>query len=46
MRREVIVVYTDGVNINKKLIENNLQNLYKYCDIFEFKKEICTKLFG
>ncbi len=38
--REVGVVYCDGININKELMENNLARIYtEYCDISEFKNE-------
>jgi hypothetical protein len=42
--REIGVVYCDGVNINKELIENNLAKIYtEYCDISEFKNEKWAK---
>ncbi|MGB9168734.1 MAG: thermonuclease family protein [Nitrososphaeraceae archaeon] len=38
--REIGVVYCDGINVNKALVENNLTKIYtKYCDISEFSKE-------
>ena len=38
--REIGVVYCDGININKALVENNLAKIYiRYCDISEFAKE-------
>ena len=42
--REIGIVYCDGVNINKELMENNLAKIYtEYCDISEFKKEKWAK---
>jgi micrococcal nuclease len=42
--REVGVVYCDGINLNKKLIENNLATIYStYCDISEFSNEEWAK---
>ncbi|HEX5981717.1 MAG TPA: thermonuclease family protein [Nitrososphaeraceae archaeon] len=42
--REVGVVYCDGINLNKELIENNLAIIYsKYCDISEFSNEEWAK---
>ena len=42
--REVGVVYCDGINLNKELIENNLALIYsKYCDISEFSYEEWAK---
>lgn len=38
--REIGVVYCDGININKALVENNLAKIYiRYCEISEFTKE-------
>lgn len=38
--REIAVVYCDGININKALVENNLAKIYiRYCDVSEFAKE-------
>lgn len=38
--REIGVVYCDGINVNKALVENNLTKIYtEYCDISEFSKE-------
>lgn len=38
--REIGVVYCDGINVNKVLVENNLTKIYtEYCDISEFKNE-------
>jgi len=38
--REIGVVYCDGINVNKALVENNLTKIYtEYCDISEFKNE-------
>ena len=42
--REVGVVYCDGINLNKALMENNLAVIYsKYCEISEFSYEEWTK---
>lgn len=42
--REVGVVYCDGINLNKALMENNLARIYtEYCDISEFKNEKWAK---
>ena len=42
--REVGVVYCDGINLNKALMENNLAIIYsKYCDISEFSNEEWAK---
>jgi endonuclease YncB( thermonuclease family) len=42
--REIGVVFCDGVNINKALMDNNLAKIYtEYCDISEFKNENWTK---
>lgn len=42
--REVGVVYCDGININKELVENNLARIYtEFCDISEFKNEKWAK---
>ncbi len=42
--REVGIVYCDGININKALVENNLAVLYSdYCDISEFSNEEWAK---
>jgi micrococcal nuclease len=38
--RDVGIVYCDGINVNKALIENNLAVIYsRYCDISEFSNE-------
>lgn len=38
--REIGVIYCDGINVNKALVENNLTKIYtEYCDISEFSKE-------
>lgn len=38
--RDIGVVFCDGVNINKALVDNNLARIYtEYCDISEFKNE-------
>lgn len=38
--RDIGVVYCDGTNLNKALMENNLARIYtEYCDISEFKNE-------
>jgi micrococcal nuclease len=38
--RDIGVVYCDGINLNKELMENNLARIYtEYCDISEFKSE-------
>jgi len=38
--REIGVVYCDGINVNKALVENNLTKIYtEYCHISEFSKE-------
>ena len=38
--REVGIVYCDGINLNKVLIENNLAVIYsEYCEISEFSNE-------
>ena len=42
--REVGIVYCDGININKALVENNLAVIYsEYCDISEFSNEQWAK---
>jgi micrococcal nuclease len=42
--REIGVVYCDGININEKLMDNDLANiLTEYCDISEFASEIWAK---
>ncbi len=42
--REVGIVYCDGINLNKVLIENNLAVIYsEYCEISEFSNEEWTK---
>ncbi len=42
--RELGVVYCDGINLNKELIENKLATIYStYCDISEFSNEEWTK---
>ena len=42
--REVGVVYCDGINLNKVLIENNLAVIYsRYCEISEFSNEEWAK---
>lgn len=41
--REIGVVYCEGINVNKALVENNLTKIYtEYCDISEFSKEEWT----
>ena len=38
--RDIGVVFCNGVNINKALVDNNLARIYtEYCDISEFKNE-------
>jgi hypothetical protein len=38
--REIAFVYSDGINFNKVLMENNLSRICnKNCDISEFKNE-------
>jgi micrococcal nuclease len=42
--REVGVVYCDGINLNKVLIENNLAVIYsEYCEISEFSNKEWAK---
>jgi micrococcal nuclease len=42
--REVGVVYCDGINVNKALMENSLAIIYsRYCDISEFSNEEWAK---
>jgi micrococcal nuclease len=42
--REVGVVYCDGTNVNKALMENSLAIIYsRYCDISEFSNEEWAK---
>ena len=42
--RDIGVVFCDGVNINKALMDNNLARIYtEYCDISEFKNENWAK---
>jgi micrococcal nuclease len=42
--REVGIVYCDGINLNKVLIENNLAVIYsEYCEISEFSNEEWAK---
>ena len=42
--RDIGVVFCDGININKALIDNNLARIYtEYCDISEFKNEKWAK---
>jgi micrococcal nuclease len=42
--RDIGVVFCDGVNINKALVDNNLVRIYtEYCDISEFKNENWAK---
>ncbi len=42
--RDIGVVYCDGTNLNKALMENNLARIYtEYCDISEFKNENWAK---
>ena len=42
--RDIGVVFCDGVNINKALVDNNLARIYtEYCDISEFKNENWAK---
>jgi micrococcal nuclease len=43
-KREVGVVYCDGINLNKALMENNLAVIYsRYCEISEFSNEEWAK---
>lgn len=38
--REIGIVYCNGINVNKALMENQLARIYtEYCDISEFKNE-------
>ena len=42
--RDIGIVYCDGININKVLIEKNLAKIYlRYCDISEFSNEDWAK---
>jgi micrococcal nuclease len=42
--RDIGVVFCDGVNINKALVDNNLARIFtEYCDISEFKNEKWAK---
>jgi micrococcal nuclease len=42
--REVGIVYCDGINVNKALIENDLAIIYsRYCHISEFSNEEWAK---
>jgi micrococcal nuclease len=42
--REVGVVYCNGINLNKALMDNNLASIYiEYCDISEFSKKEWAK---
>jgi len=42
--RDIGIVYCDGININKELIDKNLAKIYlRYCDISEFSKEDWAK---
>jgi micrococcal nuclease len=42
--RDIGVVYCDGININKALVDNNLAIIYsRYCDISEFSNEEWAK---
>jgi len=42
--REVGIIYCDGINVNKALIENNLAIIYsRYCEISEFSNEEWAK---
>lgn len=44
--REMGVIYCDGINVNKALVENNLTKIYtEYCDISEFKNKKWAKPF-
>ena len=44
--REIGVIYCDGINVNKALVENNLTKIYtEYCDISEFKNKKWAKPF-
>jgi micrococcal nuclease len=44
--REIGVVYCDGINVNKELVENNLARIYtEFCNISEFKDEKWAKPF-
>ena len=42
--RDIGIVYCDGININKELIDKNLAKIYlRYCDISEFSNEDWAK---
>ena len=42
--REVGIVYCDGININKALVENNLAVIHsRYCEISEFSNDEWAK---
>ena len=44
--REIGVVYCNGINVNKALMEHNLSKIYtEYYDISEFKNEEWTKFY-
>ncbi len=44
--REVGVVYCNGINLNKALMDNNLATIYtEYCDISEFSQDNWAKSF-
>ncbi|MGE5634525.1 MAG: thermonuclease family protein [Deltaproteobacteria bacterium] len=44
--REIGVVYCNGINVNKALMEHNLSKIYtEYCDISEFKNEEWAKFY-
>ncbi|HLN34984.1 MAG TPA: thermonuclease family protein [Nitrososphaeraceae archaeon] len=44
--REMGVIYCDGINVNKALVENNLTKIYtEYCVISEFKNKKWAKPF-
>lgn len=42
--RDIGVVFCDGINVNKELMDNNLARIYtEYCDVSEFKNEQWAK---
>ncbi len=42
--RDIGIVYCDGININKELIDKNLAKIYlRFCDISEFSNEDWAK---
>ena len=42
---EIGIMYCDSIDFNKGLVENNLPNLYRQCDISEFVSEKCNKTY-